>query len=210
MRSLNHTILWKILNGEVIMYYLATITDEVRIPPSRFNEKLEDVAFDSLRSIYEGVVIKGLGLIVAILGVKVSPIGKVVPGDGATYHKARFDALVYSPLEGEVVEGEVVEIVDFGAFVRIGPIDGLVHISQVIDDYVSFDKKKGELLCKQTRRKLSRGDSVRARIVTVSMSGMRLSDIKVGLTMRQPFLGKIDWIIEELKKERAATKVKEK
>ncbi|RLF05784.1 MAG: DNA-directed RNA polymerase, partial [Thermoprotei archaeon] len=87
------------------MYYLATISDEVRIPPSRFNEKLEDVAFDSLKSTYEGLVIKGLGIIVAILQVKVSPEGKIIPGDGATYHKVRFDALIYSPVEGEVIEG---------------------------------------------------------------------------------------------------------
>jgi len=192
------------------MYYLATISDEVRIPPSRFNEKLEDVAFDSLRSMYEGVVIKGLGIIVAILGVKVSPVGRIVPGDGASYHKVKFEALVYAPVEGEVVEGEVVEVVDFGAFVRIGPIDGLVHISQVADDYISYDRKKGELLCKQTRRKLSKGDCVRARVVTVSMTGMKLSDVKVGLTMRQPFLGKLEWIAEDLKKEKAPAKVKEK
>jgi DNA-directed RNA polymerase subunit E' len=192
------------------MYYLATISDEVRILPSRFSEKLEDVAFDSLRSMYEGVVIKGLGIVVAILGVKVSPVGKIVPGDGASYHKVKFEALVYAPVEGEVVEGEVVDIVDFGAFVRIGPIDGLVHISQVADDYISYDKKKGELLCKQARRKLSKGDSVRARVVTVSMTGMKLSDVKVGLTMRQPFLGKLEWIAEDLKKEKAPAKVKEK
>jgi DNA-directed RNA polymerase subunit E' len=194
----------------MFMYYLATISDEVRIPPSRFNEKLEDVAFDSLRSTYEGVVIKGLGIIVAILEVKVSPVGKIVPGDGASYHRVKFEALVYAPVEGEIVEGEVVEVVDFGAFVRIGPIDGLIHISQVADDYISYDKKKGELLCKQTRRKLSKGDDVRARVVTVSMAGMRLSDVKVGLTMRQPFLGKLEWIVEDLKKEKAPAKVKEK
>ncbi|MEM4576669.1 MAG: DNA-directed RNA polymerase [Candidatus Nezhaarchaeales archaeon] len=192
------------------MYYLVTMSDEVRIPPSRFNEKLENVAFDSLKSMYEGIVIKGVGLVVAILGVKVSPVGRILPGDGATYHKVKFDALVYLPVEGEVVEGEVVDIVDFGAFIRIGPIDGLVHVSQVADDFISFDKKKGELLCKQTRRKLSKGDVVRARIVTISVSGMRLNEVKVGLTMRQPFLGKIEWINEDLKKEKAPTRVKEK
>ncbi|MCS7140174.1 MAG: DNA-directed RNA polymerase [Candidatus Nezhaarchaeota archaeon] len=191
------------------MYYIATISDEVRIPPNRFGEKLEDVAFDSLRSIYEGIVVKGLGVIVAILQVKVSPEGRIVPGDGATYHKVRFDALIYSPLEGEVIEGDVTEIVDFGAFVRVGPIEGLVHISQIADDYVSYDKKKGELLCKQARRKLSKGDAVRARIVTISMSGVRLNEVKIGLTMRQPFLGKIEWINEELKKEKEV-KVKKK
>ena len=191
------------------MYYIATIVDEVRIPPDRFHEKLEDVAFDNLKSIYEGYVIKGLGVVVAVLDVKVSPEGRILPGDGASYHKVRFKALVYSPLEGEVVEGEVVEVVDFGAFVQIGPIEGLVHISQVADDYISYDKRKGEFLCKQTRRKLSKGDVVRARIVTISMSGMRLKEVKVGLTMRQPFLGKLEWIAEDVKKEKAP-KVKKK
>jgi len=191
------------------MYYLVTISDEVRIPPNRFHERLEDVAFDGLKSTYEGLVIKGLGIIVAILQVKVSPEGKIIPGDGATYHKVRFDALVYSPVEGEVVEGEVTEILDFGAFVQIGPIEGLIHISQIADDYISYDNKKGELLCKQSRRKLSKGDAVRARVVTVSMSSMRLNEVKIGLTMRQPFLGKIEWINEDLKKEKP-TKVKKK
>ncbi|MDI9620103.1 MAG: DNA-directed RNA polymerase [Candidatus Nezhaarchaeota archaeon] len=186
------------------MYYLATIIDEVRIPPDRFSEDLESVAFDSLKSAYEGLVIKGLGIIVAVLEVKVSPEGRIIPGDGATYHKAKFDALVFSPIEGEVVEGEVTEVLEFGAFVRLGPVEGLVHISQVADDYISYDKKKGELLCKQLRRKLAKGDSVRARVVTLSMSGMKLNEVKVGLTMRQPFLGKIEWIEEDLKKEKAA------
>jgi DNA-directed RNA polymerase subunit E' len=34
----------------------------------------------------------------------------------------------------EIVEGEVVERVEFGAFVEIGPLDGLLHISQITDE----------------------------------------------------------------------------
>ena len=33
---------------------------------------------------------------------------------------------------GQVIEGTVQRITDFGAFVDIGGIDGLVHISQIV------------------------------------------------------------------------------
>ncbi len=49
----------------------------------------------------------------------------------------------------------------------------------------------------KTRRILKIGDQVRARIISVSVSGAAL---KVGLTMRQPFLGKLEWIKEDLEK----------
>jgi len=41
-----------------------------------------------------------------------------------------------------VIEGEVVEIADFGAFIRVGPIDALLHVSQLMDDYISYDENK--------------------------------------------------------------------
>ncbi len=38
--------------------------------------------------------------------------------------------------EGDVLDGTVQRIAPFGAFVDIGGIDGLVHISQVSHDHV--------------------------------------------------------------------------
>jgi len=96
----------------------------------------------------------------------------------------------------------VVEIVEFGGFVRLGPIDGLVHVSQVMDDFVGYDKKKGTLYGKESKRVLKEGDRVRARVVSVSVQrGTRGG--KIGLTMRQLGLGKLEWI-EEARKEAKA------
>ena len=67
----------------------------------------------------------------------------MIAGDGATYHKVNFTALTFYPKLHEVVEGEVVEITDFGAFVRIGPTDALLHLSQITDDYLKSDVKQG-------------------------------------------------------------------
>ena len=128
-----------------------------------------------------------------------SPVGKIIPGDGATYHKVSFSLLTFYPKIQEVVEGEVVEIADFGAFVRVGPIDALLHVSQLMDDFISYDEKQGVLMGKETKRKLTSGDRVRVRITAVSL-GRAGSSGKIGVTARQPFLGKLEWIEQEVKK----------
>ena len=181
------------------MYKILTVRDTVRVPPSRFDEPLEEVVLDVLRKNYEGLTDKDVGVILAITEVKEIGTGRIIMGDGASYHNTTFEALVYKPELNEVVLGEVVEIVEFGGFVRLGPVDGLAHVSQVMDDFVGHDRKKGALYGKESKRALKEGDKVRARIVTVSMKkGTRAG--KIGLTMRQPGLGKLEWIEEERKK----------
>jgi len=148
-----------------------------------------------------------LGYVIAVTDVKVSPTGKIIPGDGATYHKVSFSLLAFYPLLQEVVEGEVVEIADFGAFVRIGPVDALLHVSQLMDDFISYDEKQGVLLGKETKRKLTSGDQVRVRITAVSL-GTAGSSGKIGVTARQPFLGKLEWIDYDTQKMKESTEKK--
>ncbi len=175
------------------MFKLVTLQDTIRIPPETFGNPLETVGYQQVKTKYEGVVDEELGYVIAVTDVKVSLIGKIIPGDGATYHKVNFSLLTFYPRIQEVVEGEVVEIADFGAFVRIGPIDALLHVSQLMDDFISYDEKQGVLLGKETKRKLTSGDQLRVRITAVSL-GRAGSSGKIGVTARQPFLGKLDWI----------------
>ncbi|KON34419.1 DNA-directed RNA polymerase [Candidatus Bathyarchaeota archaeon] len=175
------------------MFKLITMQDIIRIPPETFGSPLEKVGQDQVKMKYEGIVDDELGYVVAVTNVEVSPTGKIIPGDGAIYHKVMFSLLTFYPIIQEIVEGDVVEIADFGAFVRIGPVDALLHVSQLIDDYMSYDEKQGVLLGKETKRKLSSGDKVRVRITAVSL-GRAGSSGKIGVTARQPGLGKLEWI----------------
>jgi len=188
------------------VYYLLKVLDVVRIPPNRFSEPLEQVAMDILREKYEGFIDSELGIIIAISNISVSEVGMIVPGDGATYHEVTFDAIAFLPKVQEVVEGQIVEVTDFGAFMRLGPIDGLIHVSQVMDDYIVYDKRRGALMGRESQRILQEGDIARARIVTVSISS---KGVKVGLTMRQPFLGVTTWIEEEIKRVKGEVEAKE-
>ena len=181
------------------MFKVITAEDTARIPPAKFGNPLDQVALDQMKAKYEGVVGEDLGYVVAVIDIKVDPVGKIIPGDGSTYHRVIFTLLTYYPEIQEIVEGEVVEIEDFGAFVRVGPIDALLHISQIIDDFVSYDERQATLLARETKRTLRQGDRVRARITAVSFARGGISG-KIGITMRQPFLGKLEWIEGDVKR----------
>ena len=173
------------------MYRIVTISDTVRVPPKNFGSNMKDTITEILRNKYECKWDNDIGYILVIKDVNRIEVGRVIPGDGAAYHNIDFEVLVYTPKVHDVVDGEIVEILEFGAFMRIGPIDGLVHVSQVTNDFINFDKKNRTLTGKETKNILKEGDLARARIITLSS---KVEMTKIGLTMRQPYLGKFDWI----------------
>lgn len=192
------------------MYIKIRAVDVVRVPPKRLGEDLQVVVKEMLQEKLEGRLDKRIGMFIAILEVVGIKEGRLMIGDPGVYYETVFDALVFRPKMQEIVEGEVVEIVEFGAFVQIGPLDGLLHISQITDEYISYDEKGAKLVTKDTNRTLGEGDKLRARIVAISLNEMDPGDSKIGLTMRQPGLGKLEWIEEEREKEKEKEEEKEK
>ena len=181
------------------MFSISTLVDVVRIPPSLFGTTLKKAAINILKEKYESMINAELGYIIMILDAKVDEMGKMIAGDGGTFHKVEFEALTFYPKLQEIVQGEIVDITDFGAFVRIGPTDALLHLSQVMDDYLKSDVKMGLILANQSGRTLKVGSTLRARITAVSL-GKAAAMGKIGITCRQPFLGADEWIEEEIKK----------
>jgi len=175
------------------MFYKSEIKDHIRVPPSLFNLSREQAVLKQLKEEYEGYISKDLGIVINVKSIKEIKEGIVIPGDGASYYETVFELLTFKPELQEVVMGRIKDIADFGAFITLGPIDGMIHISQTMDDFVSFAKDK-VLTGKETKRTLKVGDLCKARIIAVSFKD--ITNPKLGLTMRQPGLGRIDWIEE--------------
>ncbi|MEK6852043.1 MAG: DNA-directed RNA polymerase [Candidatus Thermoplasmatota archaeon] len=182
------------------MYLKVQREDVVRIPPDRLGEDIDVLAKEFTRSNLEGRVGADKSLTMIASRVERVGEGRIVHGDGAVYQRVRYDAVVFRPTLQEVVDGQVVEILKFGAFIRFGPLDGLLHISQVMDDRVDVDEENQRLIGKDTKRHVRIGDKVRTRIVAVSLNERAPRESKIGLTMRQPGLGKLDWLEDERKK----------
>lgn len=178
------------------MYKRITLKDSVRIPPKYFGKNLEESVKKTLRKKYEGELDKELGVILNIENCREIEKGKIIPGDGSTYHNVTFDALTFQPKNHEVIRGIVNEITNFGAFIRFGPIDALAHISQITDDYMSYNEKTNTLSGKETNKKLKAEEEITARVIAVSLKN-NVKDSKINLTMKQPGLGKKKWREEE-------------
>jgi len=182
---------------QVEMYLKVRAVDVVRVPPERFGEDIVSTVKELLEEKLEGRLDKKVGMFIAILDVISIGEGRILIGDAGIYYETVFDTLVYRPKLQEITEGEVVEVVEFGAFIEIGPLDGLLHISQITDEYISYDEKGGRLVGKESGKSLTTGERVRARIVAISLNEKEPSDSKIGLTMRQPGLGTYKWLEEE-------------
>jgi DNA-directed RNA polymerase subunit E' len=183
------------------MYRILTVSDTVRVPPSYFTMDLNSAVQKLIQDKYERRVDMENGVVLKVWNVHDVKGGKVVLGDGAAYYDVKYNALTFIPEVHEIIEGEVSEVMDFGAFVSLGPFDGLVHLSQITNEFVSFDKKMGTLTTKGTKKAIKKGDMVRAKVVTVSLKPT-IPETKIALTMKGDGLGKLEWLAEEKKPKR--------
>jgi DNA-directed RNA polymerase subunit E' len=195
------------------MFYELLVTDHVRVDPTKFGLETGEAVRTQLEESYTGFQDKDVGTVVAVLEVLEVKEGIIIPGDGAAYYESTFKIIVFRPELQELVYGTIEEITNFGAFINLGALRGMIHISQAMDDFVSFSET-GSLSGKESKRVLVSGDNCVARIVAISYKG---EEPKIGLTMRQPGLGKLEWVkadkekadqleAKELKKQAKETK----
>jgi DNA-directed RNA polymerase subunit E' len=190
------------------MYKIFDVSDKIRVPPDKFGMKLNEAVKASLEEKLEGSIDKNLGVILSVMSIEKTGEGLILPGDGALYFPVDFRVLTYVPEQHEIIKGEVIDVTEFGVFVRFGPVDGMVHVSQLMDDFVSYDSKNMMFTGKKTKRKIKEKSVVMARIISVSMAE---NQYKIGLTTRQPGLGAIDWYKkEDEEEEKKETKKEEK
>ncbi len=182
------------------MFYIVDVEDYVRVEPKLFGLKTSDAVAKQLQEIYADYHDKEIGEVIGIISVLEVGRGIIIPGDGAAYYNSKFKLIVWKPELQELVYGITEEITNFGAFINLGVMKGIIHISQTMDDYVTFSTTN-TLLGKDSKKVLKKKDPCLAKIIALSYKG---DNPKIGLTMRQPGLGKLEWIAEEKKKSKAA------
>jgi DNA-directed RNA polymerase subunit E' len=174
------------------MYKRLTIQDTVRVPPQHLGENVQESVKAGLAEEVEGTIDSDIGVVIGVEEVNSIEGGEIEPEDAGVHYEVEYEAITFEPELHEVVYGEVVDITDFGAFIRIGPFDGLCHVSQVMDEYVNLDEENSMLVSEEEQHTLEVGDMVTTRIIAVSLEKQDTN--KINLTMRQPGLGKEEWV----------------
>lgn len=173
------------------MFYKTKVKDYVDLNPDLFEGNLKDAIKEQIIRNYADKTTEEFGLVVSVISVNEVGQGFKLPEDSSRHYVVEFTLLTYKPDLHEVIDGEVTSVTNFGVFVNMGVVDGLVHLSQTMSDQVSFSKV-GSIQGSQTGQSLKVGDIVRASVVAVSFKDIR--NVKIGLTMRQPGLGAHEWL----------------
>jgi len=179
------------------MFYEVELRSHVRIDPRYFNDDIDNSVTKQLNEQFDMFISKDLGIAIGVSEIGEVGEGIIIPGDGGAYYDTKFRILFFRPEIQEVCLGEITDITDFGAFINLGPIDGMIHIGQTMDDFVTFSKS-GVLSGKETKQNLKVKELCKARIIAVSYKNIK--EPKIGLTMRQPYLGALSWTKEAKKK----------
>lgn len=83
---------------------------------------------------------------------------------------------------GEEFEGIVSSITNFGIFVELpNTIEGLVHISNMTDDYYNFDERTMLMIGERTGRQFRIGDEVKVRVAGVNIEESSIDFEIVGM-----------------------------
>ncbi len=188
------------------MFYIIEVEDYVRVEPKLFGLSTKEAIEKQLLASYADYQDREIGAVIAVVEVLEVGDGIIIPGDGAAYYNSRFKLLISKPELQELAYGIVDEIANFGAFMNLGVLKGMMHISQTMDDYVNFSKS-GTLVGKSGKKSLHKEDLCIARIVAISHKG---EEFKIGLTMRQPGLGKLEWIQDDKRRAKLGMKKVEK
>jgi DNA-directed RNA polymerase subunit E' len=176
------------------MFYKIKLKDYVDLSPELFGGNLNESIKEQLIRNYKEKTTEDFGLVITISSVDSIGEGFKLPEDASRHYVVEFTIITFKPELHEVIQGEVSSVTNFGVFVNLGMIDGMVHLSQTMIDQVSFSKV-GSLQGSETGQTLKVGDKIKASVVAVSFRDIR--NVKVGLTMRQPGLGAKDWLTSD-------------
>ncbi len=77
---------------------------------------------------------------------------------------------------GESFAGSISGVASFGAFVALDDVyvEGLVHVSELGNDYFHFDAAKHQLMGERTRKRYRLGDRLQVKVARVDLDSSRI------------------------------------
>jgi len=122
------------------MFVLVELKDTVRIPPSNFKFKLNDVIADELNRKLANKVYKDVGLCITLHDITKIEESYIFPGDGASHTKVTFRFIVFRPWMEEILIGKIRSCSPEGVHVTLGFFEDIVIPPHKLQHPSRFDQ----------------------------------------------------------------------
>ncbi len=153
------------------MFYLLDVQAKTSLSPEQLdpNKNADELLLKTLRQSLEGVVLEDIGLVVAVISCRVKGEGLIPPRSPDIFFNTEIELVCFRPLEGEILEGEIVNVTETGAFVNIGSLDGFWPRNRISNKRLRFNVKRGTLEDRDSEVVVKRKDKVRVEVNTVEI-----------------------------------------
>jgi DNA-directed RNA polymerase subunit E' len=183
------------------MFYFIDVRERIGVEAQRIKENIQESIEESIDAKHTR---EENGVFLGVTEIKkVGESGDILPEKPEIYFDVEYTGLFFQPQAGEIVQGVVVDVAEFGPFVRIGPVDALAHISQITVEKMTYNPQQDVIANKDNKMVIQTGDQLLAAVANSTISPDRM---RVNLTMRQDGLGLLKWLTKEKGKKKAEAK----
>ena len=172
------------------MFFLKDLTHKVQLQPECFGPQLQSHLKDRLLRDIEGTCSGRYGYIISILSIKEISHGSVIEGIGSAEFQVRYQAIVFKPFKGEVVDALVTTVNKMVFFAEVGPLNIFVSNHLIPSDFV-FDLNVNAPCYVSEEgmgHKIGKDDQVRLRIIGTRVDATEIFAIG---SIKEDYLGLI-------------------
>lgn len=168
---------------------MVTMHRRVQIHPRFFGVKLQDMLTQRLILEVEGTFAGRYGFVIAVLQViQPIPTGELEDGTGFAIFPLQYQAVVFRPFKGEVLDSVVSKVTQHGFFAESGPLTVFVS-HHLLPQGMTFDPANEIWITEDKSEKIETDSSVRMRIL-----GLKIEATEISATgsIKDAFLGPIE------------------
>jgi len=170
------------------MFFIKELTHTILLHPSYFGPRMLQYLETKLYQDVEGTCSGQFGYIIAVVNVLDIGKGMILPGSGQAEFITKYQAIVFKPFKGEVVEGVVHNVNRMGFFADVGPLSVFVS-AQLIHPNLRFDPNSNPPSYASDDQIIEKNTRVRLKIVGTRVDATEIFAIG---TIKEDCLGVID------------------
>lgn len=152
----------------ITMFFLKELSLTMTLHPSYFGPRMRSYLRQKLLADVEGTCSGQYGYIVCVLDSNKLDIGdgNIIPGQGTAEFVVKYQAIVWKPFKGEVLDAVVVTVNKMGFFAYVGPLSVFVS-SHLIPSDMKYDPNANPPNYSGDDQVIEKGAKVRLKIVGI-------------------------------------------
>ena len=120
------------------MFFHVSLQHEILLHPVYFGANLHATVKQKLFSEVEGKCTGKYGFVIAVTSIDNIGAGYILPSQGFVEYPVKYQAIVFRPFKGQVLDAEVTQINKVGLFTEIGPLSCFISKHSIPSD-MEFD-----------------------------------------------------------------------